>query len=99
MSMDEELICPVCGKAFVREKGKHSQKYCSIECGNLVDINRKKKIYENNKEELNRKRREYNRAKKLKESSGNGKLSISEVDALADKKGLSYGQYVAKYGV
>ena len=77
--------CEVCGKMFQPSKTNHA---C---CGNAC---RKKRLRMQNRDKWSdyyaRKKAEQNRTK-----SNHDK--IVEIDALARKEGLSYGQYVEKY--
>lgn len=78
------LYCECCGKLLTGNQ----RKYCSIECKNGYNNG----MYRNPESEI-----------KAQEPKKSGKpkmtLSLSEVNALARKEGLKYGEYVAKYGL
>ena len=82
--------CPVCGEEFVKETG--NQAYCSARCRQLLQ-NRQKA------EARAAERRERQAAKKAPRRKKPGGQSAASIVREARKEGLSYGQYVAKYGV
>lgn len=95
--MENIGVCVICGKEFVRGKNQDRMKYCSMECRKVVIAANSRRFRELNKERIKQERREKNKSKPKKKESNN-KL-ILRIDELARKEGLSYGQYVAKYGV
>ena len=97
--MDDIGVCVICGKEFVRGKFQNSMKYCGKECQKVVINARSRRFRELNKERINKQRREAKKKGKIKSSSSDGKMSVAEIEMLALEEGLSYGKYVAKYGV
>ena len=94
--MESEVgVCLICGKEFVRGKHQQSKKYCNPECRIIANRINAKNFRDTNRDKINEMRRE-KRKKTIKVS--NNQLII-KIDELARKEGLSYGQYVAKYGV
>lgn len=97
----EEKKCLFCGCTFLKNPKRAAKKYCSPECS-LQAVNLKKKIYrEKNKAQINQKDVERKRNKRIRKAVGkySNKQAIINIDALAKKEGLSYGMYVAKYGI
>ena len=107
-------VCPVCGKKFERQYNaqKHCSAKCRTKyyaqksvkdsyrppkmyecawCGKHFDTDRKRK-YCCDECRVKANRNKPTRRKKPK-------LTLAEVNALARKEGLNYGQYVAKYGL
>ena len=76
--------CAICGMQFTSAKS-NTKKYCSVEC--VV--------------EAKRLRCEQNRrfCAERKRHAGEKNKSIVEIDRRAKDEGLTYGQYVAKYGI
>ena len=101
MILVNEAICKICGKTFVKEKYQSAKKYCSEECCEKSTILRKKEYYVANRDVISRRSEEYKKKKKRKAACKkySNKKAIIDIAALARKEGLSYGQYVAKYGV
>lgn len=113
-----EKICPVCGKSFTLGFRQTRRVYCSEECRNIAQENRRKcekekeKIYHScewcgvglpknstDKYCSDECRRKAERNSTQKKSGRKKKpLSIDDIVKLAKKEGLSYGQYVDKYG-
>ena len=98
--------CEWCGKEFVRRR--NSQKYCSAKCRNA---NRNHRLYDEGKtcliclKPLPKGRSKYcsdECFKKIKTvpkfTPTEKKSTIAEINAKARAEGLSYGQYMAKYG-
>ena len=77
--------CAVCGKEF---KGR-SYYYCSDECRQKVIEQRQK----------NRNRNEHKKVEVKPKKRKKLKYTIEQVQKLARAEGLSYGQFVAKYGL
>jgi predicted nucleic acid-binding Zn ribbon protein len=107
--MSKEKICPICGNVLESNR----KKYCSIECRNKAYIKSDKpKIYYScewcgvslPKDSTNKYCSEdcERRATGYKEPKKRGRkkkvLSLTEINKLAQAKGLTYGQYIAKYG-
>lgn len=101
MILGNEAICKMCGKTFIRGKYQSAQKCCSKECSEKSTSLRKKAYYEANKEVVNSRSEERKKRKKQEavRKRYSNKKAIIDISALARKEGLSYGQYVAKYGV
>lgn len=100
----EKMQCPVCGSIF--ERNRPNQYYCSVKCRKQ---NSKKafyhceycgKVYEQAytskycSEECKNKARAHTK----KRGRPKKKLTLAEIDRLAKAEGLTYGQYVSKYG-
>lgn len=94
--MDKIAICAVCGKEFVRNCRQSKMKYCSEPCRRIVKNEATRRFRERNKVEINQQRKE--KRQKIKKKVSNNDI-VLQINALARKEGLSYGQYVAKYGV
>ncbi len=110
--MSEEKKCPVCGEALKPKSGQIT--YCSKECRNKNSAEQRKKPKTNYSCEWcgaslpkgstvkycsedcesratgNKEPKKRGRKKKV--------LSLTEINKLAQAKGLTYGQYIAKYG-
>lgn len=97
MWIDEEVQCPVCGEMFVRERKKPNQRYCSLDCSKKAELESKKLSERQNKSLIAH--RSIEPPKKPKKKKKSNMESIVEIDRLAKSEGLTYGQYVAKYGV
>ena len=78
-------VCEICGKEFVVES-RSRQIYCSERC-----VKNKNNLIKREERQQNAKP---NTEKKPRTAP---RLSIEEVQALARKAGLTYGQYVGKY--
>lgn len=106
--MAKEIKCPECGKVFERRNSSH--KYCCIECRKKATARElTKHLYyqcgfcgigfeegsENPYCSDECKRKAEGKPPKAKRKKV---LSIDEVARLAKKEGLTYGQYVVKYG-
>lgn len=88
---DVVRVCKRCGKEFTLSKNGN-RVFCCNECRINWHIEQKSRERKAIKEEKAS-------AKKVKSSRKKKVLSLSEVRKLADAEGLSYGQYVIKYGV
>lgn len=97
MWIDEEVQCPVCGKMFARERKKPNQRYCSLDCSKKAELESKRISARQNKSLIHH--RSIEPPKKPKKKKKSNMKSIAEIDRLAKEEGLTYGQYVAKYGV
>lgn len=107
--MSEEIKCPVCGEMFI--KGRY-KKYCSTKC-RKKDYNQRFKIKlyfqceycgigfkegrenpycseECKNKHSNKQTKKRGRKKKV--------LSLAEINQRARAEGLTYGQYIVKYG-
>lgn len=84
------MICEICGKEF--SPSARNQKYCGTECGLKANRERQKAYRENTKsmKEKEVRRNAHTRKKKL---------TISDINAMALKEGLSYGKFIGKYGL
>lgn len=80
----EEFICKVCGKSFMKVRKGQIPKYCSPECKKEWTIPRQRELSRMSKE----------RQRKLKLIKKN-KQTIANVNEIARKNGMSYGQYMA----
>lgn len=82
-------VCPICGKYFYTTSG--TKKYCGPVCKAKarynIDRTRLLRIKEEDK----------NYIKKMAINRNVPKVSIEEIAIEADKMGLSYGEYVARY--
>lgn len=111
MKNQKEAICPVCNKAFI---GANCAKYCSAKCRKTAARKRKQKevaerilicAYCGATFQSAKKRKycelcqEKNRRKRKPRERVKPKLSIEEVAKLSREEGLSYGEYVKKYGL
>ena len=76
--------CAYCGKVFTKNSGP--QKFCSKECY----LSQRRESYDPVKRREERKRRQ----KPAKPDS-----ELARINRQAREIGLSYGQYVARYGV
>ena len=84
--MGKVCNCAYCGKTFIPKNSK--QKYCSVACR---DKNKKKRIKENpDKYTYYRERKTRRKAKGT---------DLGRINEKARAEGLTYGQYVAKYGL
>ena len=95
MNYAKEKLCAYCGKTFVAKSP--TTLYCSHDCYNAT--RRKSYRFRESKEELEEIRRageSYTPKPKKKKKSGK---TIAEVCREAREYGMSYGQYVARYGV
>lgn len=81
-----------CGAKF--ETTRNDKLYCCDECRIYVCRNR---ISAREKEERRQDREVRERMKVRKKRRP--KMSVAEIEAKAQKEGLSYGLYVAKYGL
>ena len=92
--MSELKICAneECGAEFVAVRS--DKLYCCPECRLLVG---RKRVAERQREER-RQDKEVREKMKLRKRK-KPKKSIAEMDAEARKEGLSYGLYIAKYGL
>ena len=86
--------CKQCGAEF---EGYNNQRYCSLKCKEIYyaehfDKERKAEI----ERASNERRKERQNEKKQLKYKG---LSIGEISVLARQEGLTYGQYVQKYGM
>lgn len=97
MWIDEEVQCPICGTMFVREPRKPNQRYCSFDCSKKAELESKKLSAQQNKSLITH--RSIEPPKKPKKKKKSNMESIVEIDRLAKEEGLTYGQYVGKYGV
>lgn len=97
MWIDEKVQCPVCGKMFDREPKKGNQMYCGLECRRKAELESKRLSSQRNK--LLIPFNSIDPPKKPKKKKKSNMESIVEIDRLAKSEGLTYGQYVAKYGV
>lgn len=88
----EEAECVICGKRFVKKKINHM--CCSDECRKISERNTTKRYANEHKSEIAERRK----AKKKKEKNMTNAEKIIEIDRKAKERGLSYGQYVARYG-
>lgn len=111
VKLGTELICPVCGKKFVKEK--NAQRFCSEKCRKAY--NRRKPENDTFKEYQCKwcgKIFKYDRKKdycsddcrlrangRRKKSRKKAKVSLEEIAKRCREENLSYGQYVAKYGL
>ena len=77
--------CPYCGKDFTVRASDREQQYCSRECG----MNARWSLHNAKKEEKK------NAVKKGKKNMA----SLNEITKKAMEEHLTYGQYVAKYGL
>ena len=108
----KKLICPVCGKEFIRET--NAQVYCSEKCRRIY--NRRKPMNDNLKEytcaycgktfKWDRKKTYCSDECRLQANGRRQRkprkpkcLPMHEIEELARKENLSYGQVVAKYGL
>lgn len=82
-----EKKCEMCGKIYI---GITTQKYC-IDCRAI----RKKQLNEYHNRKVKAEAAENKR--KLKEHTTESSQTLSAICRLAKSKGLSYGQYVARY--
>lgn len=106
-----EIVCPVCGKKFIKESS--AQKHCSDKCRKVY--HRKKPMGEILKEYKCAwcgKTFKYDRRKnycsydcrrkangKRKNNRKKANVSLEEIAKRCREENLSYGQYVAKYGL
>ena len=84
--MSNACNCAYCGSPFIQKNCK--QKFCSVSCR---DENKKKRFKENPE-----KYSYYKKRKSSRKTKGN---AIGEINKKALEEGLTYGQYVAKYGL
>lgn len=84
--------CLWCKGTFV--PSRNGQLYCCRTC-RVKNHAKNQKMYQDAEKELDNERLEKMKPKKSKKS----KYSIAELQAASRKEGMSYGQYVAKYGV
>ena len=107
------MECLCCGKEFIRKK--NAQKHCSAECRRKWNSGKeaKAKYYPKTYTcgwcgiifESEHKRKYCSDECRILSLAGRRKsrkrpaLSLEEVAVLSRKEGLSYGQYVAKYGL
>lgn len=83
--MVEKRICPICGK--VAEFNTRKRLYCSEECSKKANA---QYSYEYVKAWRADKK---SRSKRITKNTA----TLNEILVAAEKEGLSYGQYVAKY--
>lgn len=81
--------CSICGKPLPKNKSRYCSKECSKKAYN-------KYIGEYNKQRLKKPKTE-TKPEQKKQGIPKKPLPFAEVCKLAREKGLSYGQYVAKY--
>ncbi len=77
------FVCVHCGKPFMANGTRN--KFCSEAC-KVVAQRDQKRAYENKKKALKLERQQKSK-------------NIGEVSAAAKKAGMTYGQYVSKFGV
>ena len=105
--MAKEVKCPECGKMFVRRNGRHE--YCSIECRRKSYVKPTRLYYHCEQcgvtfEEgrltpyCSDKCKREAEGKPVKKATRKKVLSLDEVVRLAKAEGLTYGQYIVKYG-
>ena len=93
-------VCEHCGKRFWASHARTI--YCSDECKrikrNEKALVRNKMVYQQTKSEIKKYRRSMSEV--CKESDRpKPAMSILDINTEAHKEGLTYGQYVAKYGI
>lgn len=93
MFFDEKKVCPVCGKVFQKDKYRAAKKYCSQECRDSAQLESKRNYDRKNYATI------YDRRKTRKNKKKFNNQSIVDITVAARKEGMTYGQYVAKYGV
>lgn len=81
-------ICEFCGKEYTAKNA--NRKYCSGECNRKVCAIRRK-------EGIRSCRVKEEKAEKGAHTKIN--LEVDRIEVLAERENLSYGQYVAKYGL
>ena len=110
--MDKEKKCPECGKMFETE-GKSRKTYCSVECREKHYAKTKKpklyyqceycgKVYEQGSTNpycSDACKNMYSSGRAKNTGRKNKALSIVDISKLAKAEGMTYGQYVAKYGL
>lgn len=80
----ENKNCIICGKEFTPKA--RNQICCSIKCGNRRNILLM---------ESKRKKPKPEKKNIVKKPT----LSLTDIQKMAQKEGISYGQYIAKYGL
>ena len=75
--------CSICGKVFTACSTRH--KYCGDDCRKVAT-----KTWE---------RERCRREKEARERKKKNARTIGEISAAAKKAGMTYGEYVAKFGV
>lgn len=88
--MEKVRICMRCQKPI--EPGHPEAKYCN-KCRDEVHM----ETWESVKRERRKAAEEEMRQKKLKKKKYTGP-SVAEINKAAEELGMSYGQYVSKYG-
>lgn len=111
MKNQKESICPVCNKAFI---GANSATYCSAKCRKTAAKKRKQKEIAERRLTCaycgavfqSAKKRKYcelcqekDRRKRKPRERVKPKLYIEDIAKLSRGEGLSYGEYVKKYGL
>lgn len=91
-----EKQCKVCKAVFDAGRGSRAQ-CCSDACRKEWHRSICRQYWHKNKGEISLKRK-FGTKKSNHAEHGKGK-SISEIQRKAREEGLTYGQYVAKYGV
>lgn len=104
--------CPVCGKEFISQPHHNNQVCCGIDC--KLKYQRKKAAeryvakkkakedgsivtpYQRMEEKIDQK---INKGIKKRTKATAKRLTIDEIAVAARKEHMSYGQYVAKYGL
>lgn len=85
--MAERIIkCVICGRLFTTSHSR--QRTCSEEC--------KKELHRRNVESYQQKQLEESKARV---TSYESQQELIDIAVLAKQAGMSYGQYVAKYGL
>lgn len=85
MKQAKEQICKECGCAF--KPNREWQAFCSEKCCRAYHVKE------------NRYKRLERRLESKKEPKRGKKLSLTDISVEARKAGMTYGEYVAKYGL
>lgn len=108
---ERQETCKYCGKEFTSTH--NSQKYCTVECRDKARHNKRlgTRVFECEfcgelfEADAKRRfctvecRRKAESARKKKRKPKKPKLSLEQVAKLSREEGLSYGEYVKKYGL
>lgn len=89
-------VCPICGKTF---KAKRKRDYCCSQVCTRMNNSKMSAEWYRTQVEIYREQAEINRSVKTPRPRKGKNLTVAEINKRARAEHLTYGQYVAKYGL